>query len=72
MYSYIMGGINMNEQTERWCSMREIMEHLGVSRDTVLTWIEKKNMPATKMGRLWKFKISEVDAWAKAGNAADK
>ena len=36
------------------------------------TWIEKKNMPATKMGRLWKFKISEVDAWAKAGNAADK
>lgn len=72
MYSYILGGINMNEQTERWCSMREIMEHLGVSRDTVLTWIEKKNMPATKMGRLWKFKISEVDAWAKAGNAADK
>ena len=62
----------MNEQTERWCSMREIKEHLGVSRDTVLTWIEKKNMPATKMGRLWKFKISEVDAWAKAGNAADK
>lgn len=72
MYFYILGGINMNEQTERWCSMREIMEHLGVSRDTVLTWIEKKNMPATKMGRLWKFKISEVDAWAKAGNAADK
>lgn len=72
MYSYILGGINMNEQTERWCSMREIKEHLGVSRDTVLTWIEKKNMPATKMGRLWKFKISEVDAWAKAGNAADK
>ena len=62
----------MSEATERWCSMREIMEHLGVSRDTVLTWIDKKNMPATKMGRLWKFKISEVDAWAKAGAAADK
>ena len=62
----------MSEATERWCSMREIMEHLGISGDTVLTWIDKKNMPATKMGRLWKFKISEVDAWAKAGAAADK
>lgn len=61
----------MNDTTERWCSMREIMEHLGVSRDTVLAWIENKNMPATKMGRLWKFKISEVDAWAKSGGASE-
>lgn len=61
----------MKDATERWCSMKEIMEHLGVSRDTVLTWIDNKNMPATKMGRLWKFKISEVDAWAKSGGASE-
>lgn len=34
----------MDTATERWCSMKEIMEHLGVSRDTVLTWIDNKNM----------------------------
>ena len=48
------------------------MEHLGVSRDTVLVWIAKRNMPASKVGRLWKFKVSEVDAWVKAGNAAEQ
>lgn len=56
----------MNSNVERWYSMKEICEHLGVSRDTVLIWIEKRNMPAVKMGRLWKFKVSEVDEWMRA------
>lgn len=61
----------MNSNIERWCSMKEITEYLGVSRDTVLNWIEKRNMPAAKIGRLWKFKITEIDAWMKSGKAAE-
>ena len=61
----------MNSNIERWCSMKEITEYLGVSRDTVLNWIEKRNMPAAKIGRLWKFKITEVDAWMKSDKAAE-
>lgn len=51
--------------TERWYSMAEICDYLGVSRFTVLNWIEKKQMPACKVGRLWKFKINEIDEWMK-------
>ena len=61
----------MDNTPDRWYSLKEIMEYLGVSRDTVLSWITNKNMPASKMGKLWKFKISEVDEWVKSGNAAD-
>ena len=62
----------MDSNIERRYSMKEICECLGVSRDTVLAWIEKRNMLAAKIGRLWKFKLSEVDAWMKSGVAADK
>ena len=61
----------MDNNFERWVSPKEIMEHLGLSRDAIMKLIETKNMPATKVGRLWKFKVSEVDAWMKSGNTSD-
>ena len=55
---------------ERWLSVSEIAEYLGVSRDTVYSWLGQKAIPAHKLGRLWKFKASEVDDWVRAGKAA--
>ncbi len=55
-----------NEQIERWYSMKEISEYLGITRDTALSWIENRGMPGVKVGRTWKFKISEVDAWMRS------
>lgn len=56
-------------ESERWFSVDEVAEHLGVARDTVYRWIEHRGLPAHKIGRLWKFKLSEVDAWVRGGGA---
>ena len=58
--------------TEKWSSLEEIAENLGVSKDTIYRWISTKQMPAHKVGKLWKFKISEIDKWVTKGEAADK
>lgn len=57
--------------SHRWVSVEAIAEHLGVSKDTVYGWISKREMPAHKVGRLWKFKTDEVDDWVRNGKASD-
>ena len=55
--------------TEPWLSVEQIAEHLGVTRDSIYRWIERKGLPAHRVGRLWKFKASEVDEWVRAGGS---
>lgn len=50
-------------QSENWISLAEVAEYIGVSKDTIRNWIKNSNMPAHKIGRLWKFKKTEVDLW---------
>lgn len=52
-----------------WLSADDIAAHLGITKDTVYTWITDKRMPAHKVGRLWKFQTSEVDEWVRSGGS---
>jgi excisionase family DNA binding protein len=45
---------------------------LGVVKDTVYRWRERKGLPAHKIGRLRKFQLSEVDEWVRAGGADEE
>ena len=62
--------LNMNS-IEPWFSVDEIAKHLGISKETIYRWLERKTIPAHRMGKLWKFKPSEVDTWIKNGGAND-
>jgi excisionase family DNA binding protein len=60
-----------SKMEDRWLSVDEIGDYLGIKRDTVYKWISEKGMPAHKIGRLWKFKKDEVDTWVRDGKASD-
>jgi excisionase family DNA binding protein len=55
--------------SEAWVSVHDVAKHLGVANDSVYRWIETRDLPAHKIGRLWKFKLSEVDEWVRAKGA---
>jgi excisionase family DNA binding protein len=54
---------------EPWVTAEQVAQHLGVVKDTVYRWREGRGLPAHKVGRLWKFQLSEVDEWVRAGGA---
>ena len=60
----------MTDLVDKWCSLEEAAEYLGVTKDTIRNWIKKTDIPAHKIGRLWKFKLTEVDEWVKSGKSA--
>lgn len=57
---------------DKWISIEEAAEYLGVNKDSVRNWIKKGNseIPAHKIGKQWKFKKNELDAWVLSGKSA--
>lgn len=53
----------MTDFEDKYYSMPEI-KYISISRDSALKWIANKGMPAHKVGKKWKFKLFEIDAWA--------
>lgn len=62
----------MNERIEeKWISIDEVADYFGVKPATVRDWIRKgKAIPVHKIGKQWKFKYSELDAWVDSGKSA--
>lgn len=62
----------MNDQIiEKWVGTKEIAMHLGVNIDTVRKWIREEKIPCHRIGKLWKFKIKDVDEWVISGQAKE-
>lgn len=59
------------DMQDKWISIEDAAHYLGVKVVTIREWIKKENgIPAHKIGKLWKFKKSELDEWVKSGKSA--
>lgn len=59
------------ENVERWVSSKDVSKHLGINKDALQRWIKNETIPCHRVGRLWKFKISEINAWVQNGGSAN-
>lgn len=57
---------------DKYINIDEAAEYLGVKIVTLRCWIknERNGIPAHKVGKLWKFKHSELDEWINSGKSA--
>lgn len=68
---YIVEDYMIEHQDDKWIGIEEAASYLSVNKDTIRNWIKKDTgIPAHKIGKLWKFKKSELDEWIKSGKSA--
>ena len=56
---------------EQWVNTKEIAEHMGVTVETVRKWIKLEKIHCQSIGKIWKYKVSEVDEWVTSGQAIE-
>jgi excisionase family DNA binding protein len=56
---------------ESWVGVDEVAAHLKVAQASIYRWVESKGFPAHRVGRLFRFKLSEVDEWVKNSGIGD-
>lgn len=67
-----VAGDAMPDTVEPWVTSEEICAYLRISANTLTRWLAVRGMPGHRIGRSLRFRLSEVDAWIKAGSPSRK
>ena len=57
---------------EGWVGIADVAAHLQVARDSIYRWVDTKDFPAHRVGRLLRFRLSEVDEWVRTGGGSSQ
>ena len=68
----LRGEPDMSERTDdNYISLEDAAKYLNIKPVTLRKWIkQREDLPAHQIGRLWKFKRSELDEWVNSGKSA--
>lgn len=61
----------VNDANEKWVNIEDVAEHLSISLDTARGWLKDGKLPSYKVGKRYKFKLSEIDSWVISGKLTD-
>ena len=56
---------------EAWVGIAEVAAHIRVTRDSIYRWVEAKDFPAHRVGRLLRFRLSVVAESLKNSGRSD-
>ena len=56
----------------RYIGVKELEQYIGVSRNTIYSWIWLKKIPYSKFGKLVRFDLREIDGWVKENHVSAK
>lgn len=59
-------------EDDKYISLEEAAEYIGVKPVTLRGWLKKEKLeiPVHRIGKLWKFKKSELDKWVQSGKSS--
>ena len=60
----------MTNEPEKWVNLEKIAAHTNLSKETIRNYIKREVIPFHRIGKQYKFKISEIDAWVESGKSA--
>ena len=54
-----------------WVGIADVAAHLRVARDSIYRLVRTKDFPSHRVGRLLRFRLSEVDEWVRTNGERD-
>jgi excisionase family DNA binding protein len=48
---------------EQFMSIRDVADYLQLNQTTIYAWAQQGILPGYKLGRTWRFRPSEIEAW---------
>jgi len=56
---------------EKYVNLKDVAVHLALSEDAIRNYIKKESIPFYRVGKQYKFLLSEVNDWVKSGKSAN-